>query len=279
MNSQFLQNRESHVHLPWWARWRHRLRLLIARRLASLRLHHSCVGLVDGHAVRLKCRTRWSAVLIPPGNAYLRFQGALSTALPRSAWLEWELAVGCALERHVCVLNDQRGLQFDDHPGISLAELLRSGISWQEKRDAIQWAATALRSLHQTRINACGLADWPLSHGDATSRNVIIDHVSRTATWIDFDTRHHPRLAAAIRHADDLRALLWSSLCDLDSNAVADGITATFNGYADATIEGNVKALTMTACPTVFQLAQAQFSWERFAALQRHLRGEESGRY
>lgn len=235
-------------------------------------LHHSCVGSVDGHAVRLKRRTRWSAVLIPPGNAYLRFQGALSAALPRSPWLEWELAVGHALERRVCVLNDQRGLQFDEYPGISLAELLRSDVPVREKLEAIEWAASALRTLHQTRISACGLVDWPLSHGDATSRNVIIDHVSRTATWIDFDTRHHPGLAAAIRHADDLRALLWSCLCDLDSNAVADGITATFNGYADASIEGSVKALTMTACPTVFQLAQAPLSNERFAALQRHLR-------
>lgn len=242
-------------------------------------LHHSCVGSADGHAVRLKRRTRWSAVLIPPGNAYLRFQEALSTALPRSPWLEWELAVGHALERRVCVLNDQRGLQIDEYPGISLAELLRSDVPVREKLEAIEWAASALRTLHQTRINTCGLLDWPLSHGDATSRNVIIDRASRTATWIDFDTRHHPSLAAAVRHTDDLRALLWSSLCDLDLRVIADGIAATFDGYADTTIEGNVKALTLTACPTVFQLAQAPFTCERFAALQRQLRSEVTGRF
>lgn len=203
----------------------------------------------------------------------------MSTALSRSAWLEWELAVGQALERRVCVLNDRRGLLFDEYPGISLAELLRSDVPVREKLEAIEWAASALRTLHRTRISACGLVDWPLSHGDATNRNVIIDHVSRTATWIDFDTRHHPSLAAAARHTDDLRALLWSCLCDLDLRVIADGIAAAFDGYADTTIEGNLKGLTLTGCPTVFQLAQAPFSWERFAALQRHLRSEVPCRY
>ncbi|MBS0204608.1 MAG: hypothetical protein JSS49_17020 [Planctomycetes bacterium] len=266
-------NGTNSVLRPGWSRWKYCVRLVLARHLASIRLHHSHLDLSVGRTIRIKRRTRWSAILIPLGNAWLRLQGTLSTALPLPEWLLWETAVGRALGRTVGIEGDQRGIQVADHPGICLAVLLQSNIDLPMKLAAIQAAATALRRLHQACIDGCGLINWPLSHGDATSRNVIIDPATGTATWIDFDMRHLPTLATTTRRADDLRALLWSSLADLAESAFADGIAAGFDGYADAAIESEVRDLTLaTVCPTTFELAQAPFSANAFVVLQALLR-------
>src|SRR5690349_16581331 len=75
---------------------------------------------------------------------------------------------------------------------------------------ALCLASTALRELHGQSMDVAG-SDWQLSHGDATCHNVLIDNEHHVAHWIDFDIRHRLGLPKLERHADDLRALIFSS--------------------------------------------------------------------
>lgn len=242
------------------------VKLLFAKRLAAVRLH--CWSeLNDG--VRIKRRKGGTDVLIFFGNRYLRLQGALSECLPYAEWIDWEVAVGRLLGRNIQALPQQHGIALPVIGGITLAELLQSEAAWEQKREGLSLTAAALQRLHQQRLTAGEVTDWPLSHGDATCQNVIIESSGCSAQWIDFDMRHRTGLAPLVRHADDLRALIWSSAALLHERDYDNLITTVCTSHADIDVIREMQRSTRRASsPTVFQLAQAPLRIAEFQRLR-----------
>ena len=252
--------------LPWRLRAVYSVRRTLARRLAAIRLHRLSPLPDNFQRGYCKQRTRWAQFLIPPGNLYLRVQGALSEVLARQDWIAWEAAIATQLKRDVRILEDHSGLEIPDLSGACLQDLLRAAGSVEDKLRGIYLSACALQQFHRICVTNGRFTNWPLSHGDATARNVIVDLETNTANWIDFDMRHRPGLAPVTRRADDLRTLMWSSANWLDQSECRDVICAASEGYADAEVVRELQGLTRRwTCPTVFQLAQSPMSITNFA--------------
>lgn len=247
----------------------YRLRLLLAKWLATIRLHrHDRISGKTDRETHQKSRTAIAGLLIPPGNLYLCLQRSPSRILCTRDWIAWELEVAQKLNRHVRELGDRSGIEAPWIPGVSLKEFLRGTAPRPEKRQAIHLAARALRQLHQCQVSRNDVQSWPLSHGDAVSQNVVIDMRTSSAHWVDFDMSHGWQMPASVRHADDLRALIWSIASDLEQSDYRSAAEAARDGYADSSLFREVQQLTKrTACPTVFQLAQAPLSPTDFTRL------------
>jgi tRNA A-37 threonylcarbamoyl transferase component Bud32 len=243
-----------------------RVRLFVARRLAAVRLH---LWTESSDGVRTKCRKWGTDILIAAGNQYLRIQGALSECLRCHEWIDREVAIGQILGRDVQPLPKRRGVALPFIEGETLASLLKSSVSWEQKRQGLFLAGQVLADLHHRKLTACGIEKWPLSHGDATSNNVIVDRREGRANWIDFDMRHQTELPALARQADDLRALIWSSAALVEKSAYEETIASVCDGYADMEVIDEMRNLTRrTRLPSVFQLAQAPLSITEFAHLR-----------
>ena len=158
------------------------------------------------------CKTRHplSQLLIIPGNIVLRWRKVPVRVLSMGEWIEWEGKLA-----PIEIEYDQsspRTLMLARIPGTPLVDILASPcVSTDEKWDVIVISVNALRQFHERCCDATAHGSTKLSHGDATARNVMIDQELETSTWFDFDLRHDLHAPAIARHADDLRALLFSA--------------------------------------------------------------------
>ena len=250
----------------------YRARLALARTLAAVRLHRLEAVHDTQTRWQRKRRTRLAGALRRLGNAYLYAQGMAVRMLPLAEWLCWERRVAQVLEREARISPDETALETPFIPGNTLAEILGGNLTWEEKLAAARTAAGALRLLHCKEINCADGQAWELSHGDATCHNVIVDLPALSAEWIDFDMRHKLSCPAAERHADDLRALLFSSAACLPSALHATSVEQTLAGYGEPRVVCQLrKSLEEPRCPTVFQLAQGPMSREEYLCLCRWL--------
>jgi hypothetical protein len=129
-------------------------------------------------------------------------------------WITWETAL--AAQRKLRLRRVGRGLLFPDY-GPTVAQFLaQPQISPARRWQALEAALVALRTLHALVVRLPDGLDWAFSHGDATLSNVCYDPVTTTATWIDFEMFHDPKLPAVWRQADDLRALLFAAAAHMD---------------------------------------------------------------
>jgi hypothetical protein len=254
----------------------YRLRLALARRLAALRLHR--YEGVPKTAAPWLCKRRmwWAAGLLWLGNAYLRTQGVAARVLPLADWLEWERNVAHVLGREARISADGAGLETPFFAGVTLGQILRADLPWHDKLSALRKAAGALRQLHSKLIHRSGGESWALSHGDATCHNVVVSLSTASAAWIDFDMRHDWRHPVVERHADDLRALLFSSAACLPPALHARCVQQMLGGYGEPQVAGQLcRSLEQSRCPTVFQLAQAPVSYADYRRLCRLLPAAE----
>jgi hypothetical protein len=181
--------------------------------------------------------------------------------LPRAEWLCWERQVAQALGREVRLSLDGTALETPFIPGKSLAEILGGSLPWEEKLAVLRTAAGELRWLHSQAIHRPDGEEWELSHGDATCHNVIVDLSTSAAEWIDFDMRHEWRCPVIERHADDLRALVFSSAACLPSGLHTTAVQQILAGYGEPGVICQLRtSVERTHCPTVFQLAQGPIS-------------------
>jgi hypothetical protein len=215
---------------------------------------------------------RWASVLLPLGNAYLRSQGVAAEMLSLRGWLQWEQDVARFLGRTARISVDGSGLEFPFTAGDSLSNVLRDDLPLQDKLSALQMAAGALRQLHARSVQQSDAEPWPLSHGDATCHNVIVNLSTAAVEWIDFDMRHWRSVPADERRADDLRALLFSAAACLSPADYAKCVEQVLTGYGGPrTVSALRQSLDRQRCPTVFQLAQAPMSYADYFQLRRLL--------
>ena len=253
--------------------FRYNLRRGLAKFLARIELHQfEKLDSPMGEMVR-KTRRR-NGLAITLGNLYLRIQRAGVEVLPTHKWLQWESSVWAAMNNEVKCSDDRLsdriipciqsvGLMMPRLPGIPLgASLADQNMAIGIKLQCLGWALKSLADLHE-----CA-ADWGdglvqlISHGDATAENVIIDPSRRRANWIDFDTRHWKHLPAIERHADDLRALIFSTASNLarsDYPTLSARIRDSYR-HRDVIQFFRNRLAADWQCPNTFQLAQAPLS-------------------
>jgi tRNA A-37 threonylcarbamoyl transferase component Bud32 len=252
-----------------WQRLAYTCRRFLGQCLVSIPLHRWSQPPELPAGWRRKVRVRWCETILPFGNLYLRLQGAPSEVLPARHWLKRESVVAAALGRDINTHPNLRALDMRLLRGECLREILLGSSSLEEKLESLRLAARALRQLHGVSIREREGDTQPLSHGDATCNNVIVDQETRVAAWIDFDTRHRADLSTPERHADDLRSFLLSSAGCLPEQADADCVARVFAGYGDEAISQQLRrSLLGQRRPIVFQIAQAPLSFARFQRLR-----------
>jgi len=252
-----------------WAGW-------LGPVLAKVRLHAIEPRNAPGRPPLIAKRRRWFAPwLIGPGNLYLRWLGSGVRVLPGRSWHEWERAVHRHLHGVECATDPRGWLILPGWPGVVLAAFAADLQHPPAARLlALSAASRALLALHQVAL------PWPdgslgrLSHGDATLRNVIHDPATCRATWFDFDTVHDASIPALSRHADDLRALVYSALEACADLPVPVIYQAVRGAYDDPAPWAHLRDL-LARGPlhhTTFQLAQACPSLDRREQMERLLR-------
>lgn len=182
--------------------------------LGGIRLHEVEPRLALGGSPTIaKRRRRFVPPLIGLGNLALRLMGSGIRVLPDPEWHARERALHLALHAIELEAGPEGWLILPRWPGVVLADLARDRREPAPSRLlGLAAAVRALRALHRVDLRGLGRgAPGPLSHGDATARNVLFDFESGIARWFDFDTAHDPNQPSTWRHADDLRALIYSA--------------------------------------------------------------------
>jgi hypothetical protein len=117
------------------------------------------------------------------------------------------------------------------------------------------------------------------SHGDAHAGNVFYDDVEDRVVWFDFETLHAATLSDVQRHADDLRALIFSSAGYLPELRIADLVRWTVSAISnwperEALLrELEIVAQNLQKRPTLFHLAQTTVDFNRHQLLTANLIG------
>jgi hypothetical protein len=246
------------------------LRRLIGLVLARGRLHRIRTVCVDGAQVIMKSRRCGSGFVVPLGNLFLFLEGSDVEILPEREWLQWELAVDaatsgdCIFRSYPVPHNHFRGLLSRKCPGQPLREILVD-VTWSldQKLAAIRWALYALYQLHRQRANWGNGNLQSISHGDATADNVIVSIKSKSARWIDFDTRHRSHFSEIDRRADDLRALLFSSAACLPPTCYGCLAHTFMSSHSDEQVLNRLRERLLSDWRKLntYQLAQAPLSW------------------
>jgi hypothetical protein len=239
----------------------------VAIALDQIRLNHTVVSRSNGRTTIVKTRRWFSSLLLPLGNWLLRYDRCLSEVLNEREWLDWERRVWAVVEE---IPTPGSLAEY----GPNLADTLSSTEhSIEQKMQAIGLALVSLSRLQQRTIEWPDGRQRPLSHGDATCKNVCVDLPNQTATWIDFDIRHHPTVAPLNRFSDDFRALVFSSACHIDdahypelSRLLWETMTPELS---DSFQDSLNHAWTHT---TLFHLAQAPLSYLQLQQLNAALR-------
>jgi hypothetical protein len=213
-----------------------------------------------------KKRLWYAALLIPAGNLYLRMQGACVRVCFDAEWRDWDSKMYEASSGRRVKREEGGGLLFPAIPGEALASILASpAFDPSQKMKAFEAAVQALERFHHL------LVEWPdgkrrmFSHADATVRNVICDPAAGTACWFDFETIHDPAMGAQWRHADDLRALLYSAAEYLEADALDTLCRVGIQGYGDTATLRRLGELIVEwrRRPRTYHLAQGRLGIEK----------------
>ena len=248
----------------------HECRRCLGAVMARCRLHQICYVDQGDVAVVIKSRRSGSRVAIYSGNLYLKLQKCEVEILRTDEWIRWEKAVQSAMNRTTCVQKAE-SIADNSHTftrryvsGSSLRDVLNEGLYSEEvKFSAIGWAVDSLCQLHLRSADWGSGVNQSVSHGDATVNNVIVNVDLQEANWIDFDMRHLPNVSELDRHADDLRALIFSAATCLPVSRLqrlAETAIASLNDRCLLTRFRDRLANEWSQLNT-FQLAQAPLSW------------------
>jgi serine/threonine protein kinase len=149
-------------------------------------------------------------------------------------------------------------------PRETLANLLDDpAVEEPVRRTAIELAVVALAALH----------DRGITHGDAMADNVMIDLEANEAYWFDFETVHDAGRPIAWRRADDVRALLTTSLLRSPPARLAETLELVVERYADEEVLRHLGATFASALqrPLPLHLGQAGLSFGSFTEIGRVL--------
>jgi len=256
--------------MDWVSRWRHRVVLEWGRSLDCVRLNSLRIDRVDGCFFIAKGRRWYAPLLIAVGNAYLRQIGLSARVLTNQAWRQWECEVYRRAYGSVLLADKQDRVQIPLWRGRVLANFLAAPMHPASlKLQAVRLAAAALHRLHQLSVRWPDGRQRPFSHGDATVRNVIVTRKLDQATWFDFDMAHDETQPATWRHADDLRAMIFSAAKWFPEEIYADLVQSVLTSYADPAVSEPLSAAIIQSRdrPNSFHLAQSRLTYDQNRAI------------
>ena len=204
-----------------------------------------------------KCRRWWARPLILVGNPVLACRQVPVRVLFTKQWIRWERKIKRALDGQ----NVPAGsvLVCNQVPGVPLADWLRESDESKKGRiEVLKVAVDALKVFHRVEIDHDDGDKILLSHGDATLNNILYDSHSGSMQWIDFDLRHWLNVPAAQRHADDLRAFLFSTARHLSEPEIPGFLAFMQQQYDDPKVWSCLQS----------QLSSYWFRWDVFHQAQ-----------
>jgi hypothetical protein len=106
------------------------------------------------------------------------------------------------------------------------------------------------------------------------AENVMVDLEAGVANWFDFETVHDPSRPMAWRRADDVRALLATSLLRTTRDEIAGTLRLILDVYRDDEVSRLVAAsfASVLRRPLTFHLGQAALSFQDFREIAGLLR-------
>ena len=219
----------------------------------------------DGALAVRKARRFYAPLLVSLGGPLVRILDTGVMVLPQRDWEERERLLYGKL-RGSPVRTDADGTLVLPHlPGETLATLLEDpALDESARTRAIELAVVALAELHSLGF----------THGDAMAENVMVDLDARAAHWFDFETMHDPSRPVAWRRADDVRALLATSLLRTIPEELADTLDRILDAYGDDAATPLLAAsfTSVLRRPLTFHLGQAPLSFRCFRDVGRLLR-------
>ena len=219
----------------------------------------------DGEPRVRKRRLWYAPMLVWLGGPLVRVLGTGVRVLPQRAWASRERSLYARVHGAAATVDDDGTLLLPRLPGETLAALLEDrGMGDAMRMRAINSAAAALADLHRAGI----------THGDAMAENVMIDVDAGAARWFDFETVHDPRLPLPVRRADDVRALLATTLLRTAPAARAATLDRLLDAYGDEEVVRPVAAsfASVWRRPLAFHLGQAPLTFDGFREIGRLLR-------
>ncbi len=211
-----------------------------------------------------KRRLFYAPFLVLLGEPLVRLLHTGVRVLPQREWEERERDLYCRL--YGASIRADRGgtLVLPFLPGKTLAALLETpDLVDPARKSALVLAAGRLAHLHRLGI----------THGDAMAENVMIDLDARVAHLFDFETVHDEGRSMLWRRADDLRALLATSLVRTAPQKFAETCYLVLDAYGDEEVARLVGESfgSVLQRPLAFHLGQAALSFERFREIDRLL--------
>ena len=191
-----------------------RLLAPIAWCISRVRINRITFQMIDGEEFVLKKRTPISPVLIAIGNCVLFLRRVPVEVLHYRDLVDWDRQVQSAMSS-VASQETSQGLLVSRRPGRPISDLIAERAIENDR--IIEVLSIALRELHRLHQIAVEIGrgkdirHLPFSHGDASVTNALFDVETSQVCWFDFDLRHDLRQPAALRHADDLRAFLFTA--------------------------------------------------------------------
>jgi len=248
-----------------WERAYFLLCLTLGRLLRAGRYSKTRIVSQDGNLEVRKHRLFYAPLLVWLGGTLVRLLDTGVRILPQREWEERERQLYRSLTGTSIRIDADGTIILPRLPGETLATLLEDpALGESARKRAIELAVVSLTTFH-----ARGL-----THGDAMAENVMVDLEAGVAHWFDFETVHEPSRPMAWRRADDVRALLATSLVRTTTEKLAETLEVILDAHAD---EGATRLLapsfgSVLRRPLTFHLGQAPLSFQRFQEIGRLLR-------
>lgn len=243
----------------------YRLSLALGRVLRSGRYAKVRMVPGDGEVQVRKHRLFYAPLLVWLGGPLVRVLDTGVRVLSQREWEERERRLYRGLRGTSIGIDAGGTLVLPCLPGATLAALLEDPALDEPARErAIGLAAATLAAFHRRGF----------THGDAMAENVMVDLEAGAAHWFDFETLHDPGRPLAWRRADDVRALLATSLLRTGPGKLAETLTLILDVYADEEAARLLAAsfASIVRRPLTFHLGQAALSLHDYREIARLLR-------
>jgi len=221
--------------------------------------------IVDSDAQRVvrKRRAFYAPLLIWMGDLAVTLLNTGTRVLTQREWEERERLIYKKVYGTSIQIEADGTLVLPYLAGKTLASVLEDpALEESNRRKSIESAVVALAEFHRQGF----------THADAMAENVLIDR-SSVARWFDFETIHDSSRSVVWRRADDVRALVVTSLIRTIPEKRADTLRLVLDAYADEDVTREL-AMSFTSVwrrSLSFHLAQAALSFDSFREVGRLL--------
>ena len=240
------------------------LSLSLGRLLRSGRYSRTLITPEDGELQVRKHRLPHAPLLVWMGGGLLRILDTGVRVLSQRDWEAREDRLYRNLHGAPVRVEGSGTLCLPRLAGDTLASLLENrSLGETPRREAIRLAVGALAELHHRGF----------THGDAMAENVMIDLAAGEARWFDFETMHDPDRPISWRRADDVRALLATSLLRTSPDHLVETLDLIVDHYADDEVTRLVAArfTSILQRSLTLHLGQAPLSFHAFREIARLL--------